>query len=247
VNGDLLKRATWALSVEADAAPAPAPATRARVLLRLAARRRRPGRRVGLVLGSVLLLSGSLALATAGVPAAARVWRAVVQTLSPPARREPSPDATRPRADRRLPTGPRIQRLDGPPSPPPLAVQTAAAAPAAEAAAAAGPATGSPPAHAASSSAALALFHRAHQLHFRQRDAAAALAAWDRYLQADPDGPLVLEARYNRALCLVRLGRAAEARAALQPFADGTLAHYRAVEARALVQSLAAPKLPASP
>ena len=48
----------------------------------------------------------------------------------------------------------------------------------------------------------------------------------------------MLEARYNRALCLVRLGRAAEARAALQPFADGTLAHYRADEARALVQSL---------
>ena len=56
----------------------------------------------------------------------------------------------------------------------------------------------------------------------------------------------MLEARYNRALCLVRLGRAAEARAALQPFADGTLVHYRAAEARALVQSLGAIP-PASP
>ena len=64
----------------------------------------------------------------------------------------------------------------------------------------------------------------------------------------DPEGPLVLEARYNRALCLVRLGRTAEARAALLPFADGTLAHYRQAEARALIRALGpAPRLPASP
>jgi hypothetical protein len=234
VNGDLLKRAAWALSAEADAAPAPAPATRARVLLRLAARRRSPGRRVGLVLGSVLLLSGSLALATAGVPAAARAWRIVVEKLSP-AHRPPPPEAAPARSDRRSPAGPRIQRLAAPPSP------AAADAPATVAPVAA------PPVLATSSSATLALFHRAHQLHFRQRDAAAALAAWDRYLQADPDGPLVLEARYNRALCLVRLGRADEARAALQPFADGTLVHYRRDEARALVQSLSGAIPPASP
>jgi hypothetical protein len=226
VNGDLLKRAAWALSVEADAAPAPAPATRARVLLRLADRRRRPGRRVGLVLGSLLLLSGSLALATAGVPAAARAWRIVVEKLTP-APRKPPPEAAPARSDRRPPAGPRIQPLAAPRSTP--AVDSTAASPVVAA---------PPSALATSSSATLALFHRAHQLHFRQRDAAAALAAWDRYLHADPDGPLVLEARYNRALCLVRLGRAAEARAALLPFADGTLVHYRADEARALVQSL---------
>ena len=221
MNGDLLERAAWALSAEVDAAPAPAPATRARVLLRLAARRH-PGRRVGLVLGSLLLLSGSLALATAGVPAAARAWRIVVEKLSPP-QRKPPPDTAPARSDRRPPAGPRIQPLVTPPP----AVDSPVAPPAVAA-----------PALAASSSATLALFHRAHQLHFRQRDAAAALAAWDRYLHADPDGPLVLEARYNRALCLVRLGRAAPARAALQPVADGTLVHYRADEARALVQSL---------
>ena len=113
MNGDLSKRAAWALSAEADAAPAPAPATRARVLLRLAARRRRPGRRVGLVLGSLLLLSGSLALATAGVPAAARAWRIVVEKLSP-AQRKPPPDAAGARSDRRPPAGPRIQPLAAP-------------------------------------------------------------------------------------------------------------------------------------
>jgi hypothetical protein len=240
VNGDLLERAAWALAAEVDAAPAPAPATRARVLLRLADRRGHPGRRVGLVLGSVLLLSGSLALATAGVPAAARAWRIVVEKLSP-AHRPPPPDPATIRSDRRPPAGPRIQRLSATPSP------AAADAPATVAPAPAAP----PPAIATSSSATLALFHRAHQLHFRQRDAAAALTAWDRYLQADPDGPLVLEAGYNRALCLVRLGRPAEARAALQPFADGTLVHYRRDEARALLQALVGPQgsatSPASP
>jgi hypothetical protein len=227
VNADLLERATRALSVEADAAPAPASATRARVLLRLAERRRRPGRRAGLVLGSLLLLSGSLALATAGVPAAARAWRIVVEKLAP--KPTSPPEAALARTDHRT-SGPRIQRLAAPSSP------DVAAAPAAA------------PPLARPSSPTLALFHQAHQLHFRQRDAAAALAAWDRYLQADPDGPLVLEARYNRALCLVRLGRADEARAALQPFADGTVAHYRADEARMLMQSLAgATTPPASP
>jgi hypothetical protein len=230
VNGDLLERATWALSAEADAAPAPAPATRARVLLRLAGRRRRPGRRAGLVLGSLLLLSGSLALATAGVPAAARAWRIVVEKLTP--RSKSLPEAAPARADHRL-SGPRIQRLAAHPAASPDDV---AAVP------------GGAPPLVRPSSPTLALFHRAHQLHFRQRDAAAALAAWDRYLQVDPDGPLVLEARYNRALCLVRLGRSDEARAALRPFADGTVTHYRADEARMLMQSLAgATTPPASP
>ena len=108
--------------------------------------------------------------------------------------------------------------------------------------------TPAPPAPAAQPPSPLALFHRAHRLHFHRQDAGAALAAWDRYLQVDPEGPLVLEARYNRALCLVRLGRTAEASAALLPFADGTLAHYRQAEARALMRALGpAPTLPASP
>ncbi len=231
MNGDLLDRAAWALSAEADAAPAPAPATRARILQQLATRRRRPGVRIGLAVSSVLLLSGSLALATAGVPAAARVWRIVIEKLSPAAPREVGSGA-RPRAERGA-FGPRIQHLAAPPapaSPSPEAQPTPAA-----------------PAPAAGPSSPLAVFHRAHQLHFHRQNAGAALAAWEHYLQVDPEGPLVLEARYNRALCLVRLGRTAEASAALLPFADGTLAHYRQAEARALVQSLAGAIPPASP
>ena len=51
-------------------------------------------------------------------------------------------------------------------------------------------------------------------------------------------GALVPEARYNRALCLVRLGRVQEAKLALTPFAHGDYAGYRRAEARALLNAL---------
>jgi hypothetical protein len=84
----------------------------------------------------------------------------------------------------------------------------------------------------------LALYRRAHRLHFGTRDPAQALSAWEAYLLADPNGAFVLEARYNRALCLVRLGRLAEARVALTPFATGSLGGYRQSEARALLDTI---------
>jgi hypothetical protein len=49
---------------------------------------------------------------------------------------------------------------------------------------------------------------------------------------------LVLEARYNRAICLMRLGRRTEAIAALRPFADGEWTGYRQEEARALLREI---------
>jgi hypothetical protein len=84
------------------------------------------------------------------------------------------------------------------------------------------------------------LYRHAHELHFRGGDLAATLAAWDAYLAAEPDGELVVEARYNRALVLVRLKRYAEARAALLPFARGDVASgYRQAEAEQLIKRLA--------
>jgi len=79
------------------------------------------------------------------------------------------------------------------------------------------------------------LYAAAHRAHFIEHDPATALRAWDAYLLAAPTGPLAPEARYNRALTLVRLGRAADARRALAPFVDGT---YRAHEARELLDAL---------
>ena len=61
-----------------------------------------------------------------------------------------------------------------------------------------------------------------HTARISSRDAPArALAAWDAYLAGYPRGTFAPEARYNRALCLARLGRFASAAEALRPFATG--------------------------
>jgi len=86
-----------------------------------------------------------------------------------------------------------------------------------------------------------ALYAQAHALHFHGQDPARALAAWDRYLAAasqDIRSGLVLEARYNRAICLFRLGQREEARQALQPFADGRWGAYRQEDAQTLLGEL---------
>ncbi len=85
-------------------------------------------------------------------------------------------------------------------------------------------------------SAELALFRRAQRLH-RAQDPRA-LAAWDGYLRVATERVLVPEARYNRALVLVRLGRKEDARRALAPFAVGEYGNYRRAEAKALMDAL---------
>jgi hypothetical protein len=84
------------------------------------------------------------------------------------------------------------------------------------------------------------LYRKAHELHFHGGDRAEALAAWDAYLAAEPTGRFAVEARYNRALLLIRLGRFADARAALEPFARGGVepAGYREREATMLIDRL---------
>lgn len=85
-----------------------------------------------------------------------------------------------------------------------------------------------------------ALYQRAHALHFQAHDHAAARAAWEAYLRAAPTGRYATLAHYNRALCLVRLGRREEAKRALQPFASGAAGGYRRAEARSLLEALEA-------
>jgi hypothetical protein len=84
-----------------------------------------------------------------------------------------------------------------------------------------------------------ALFADAHRIHFVEKDPARAIAAWDAYLAAAPHGRFAPEARYNRALALVRLGRHAEAKKELEAFANGSFGAYRREEARALLDALA--------
>jgi tetratricopeptide (TPR) repeat protein len=85
----------------------------------------------------------------------------------------------------------------------------------------------------------LALYNKAHQLHFRERRYNEALFAWEEYLGLTPTPTFALEARYNRALCLLRLGHYEEARAALVPFAEGRYVNgYRREEATRFIQAL---------
>lgn len=72
----------------------------------------------------------------------------------------------------------------------------------------------------------------------RDGDPDAAIAAWDHYLHAYPRGRYRLEARYSRALSLIRAGREAEALEALAPFERGIHGNYRQAPARALAERL---------
>jgi hypothetical protein len=81
-------------------------------------------------------------------------------------------------------------------------------------------------------------YRLAHEAHFVKKDPAAALAAWTDYLAHAPSGQLAVEARYNQALCLLKLGRTQEARRALAPFVAGTYGAYRRQEAQALIATL---------
>lgn len=81
------------------------------------------------------------------------------------------------------------------------------------------------------------LYATAHRLQFRgtpQR----ALEAWDAFLASAPPEPFLREARYNRAIILLRLGRHAEAKDALTPFARGEYQGFRQSEASELLRSL---------
>jgi TolA-binding protein len=84
----------------------------------------------------------------------------------------------------------------------------------------------------------------AHRAHFADGEPARALRAWNAYLDQFPHGTLAPEARFNRALCLVRLGRRAAAAAALRPLAAGGAGGYRQREASVLLDWMGAPSRP---
>lgn len=83
-----------------------------------------------------------------------------------------------------------------------------------------------------------AAFAKAHHIHFVEHDPKRAIEAWSAYLHAAPHGRFAPEARYNRAIALLRLGREAEARPSLERFAGGEYGGYRQREARALLNAL---------
>ncbi len=78
-------------------------------------------------------------------------------------------------------------------------------------------------------------YARAHRAHFVDQTPARALAAWNEYLRQHPRGALAPEAQFNRALCLVRLGRFSEAMRALRAFAASHPDGYRKADVERLL------------
>jgi len=225
MSDDLLSTAARALREE-PVEHEPARFTRARVMSSLHKQQRGRTRKIAFLLPIAAVLVGSTAFATAG----GRLPQAVTQVLGI----SPTPTLPRP-AERAAPLVRRAPRLAQP-------APTAAAAPEPETTAAPAPEPEESPKAAASAGVPVdpthELYRVAHRRHFTESNPAGALAAWDAYLAAAPRGRFATEAQYNRALCLVRLGRNAEARAALEPFAAGRYGGYRQREARELSDAL---------
>jgi len=244
MSDELLSHAARALRESHDGQSQAASQTRTRVLLLATTRRRR--RRIAAVV--LLPIAAAFALSTAWAAATGRLphWlsllrgqdeRALVtagsgHALPPPAAAPPVASAPAAPADGGVEddAAPLEPVSSASPSVPAVTVPRPHAVP-----------RGAPSASSTAAGAASEeeqLFAAAQHQHFVARDPQAALRAWDAYLAAYPRGRLALEARYNRALTLVRLGRADEARAALQPFASGREGSYRQREASDLLRAL---------
>jgi hypothetical protein len=195
------------------AAPADGRATRARVLAALSSRawqRRRPHRRWVLLVA--VLAASSAAWAGYGALRTLRDARTV-----PHKPLAASGTAVRVRATRAI-----VPAVRPAPAPRPMSAETSPQRPARSSAR-------------DEMDAALAAYARAHAWHFDHRDWPRSLRAWNDYLRDFPRSTFEPEARFNRALCLMRLGRQSAALEALRPFAEGAFGTYRRAEAQRLV------------
>ena len=214
--------------------PELAAATQLRVRRSLETRARVRHQLAGILTAIAILFVGTVswALATGHVSA---LWRPLV-----PAPRALPPPVTPPvRSTSRPRPAPAIVAAVSPPpgpetlAPPAVPVVAPAAAPAARPHRA-------PAAPAADEPVFEPLYRSAYELHHHGGSPTATLAAWDAYLAAEPNGRFVIDARYSRALVLIKLQRYADARVALAPFARGEVeAGYRQAEAAQLVAAIA--------
>ncbi len=248
MNDDVFARAARAVRDSYDGSSSRSGGTRTALLAQAGASRRRRGKVVLFVvpLAAALVLSTAWAAVTGRLPR----WLGARSANAPTSVHAQALGATPIGAA--LPAAP-VEAASPPaavakddwvvPAAPPVAAPVESAPPPASASRAsrARVSAVAPPAPSPAASVAdpeEASFSAAHRLHFVARDPAAALRAWDAYLAAYPNGRFALEARYNRALTLVRLGRSDEARAALAPVADGTTGGYRQREASELLDAL---------
>jgi hypothetical protein len=257
MSDDLLERATRKLRADSEPSRDDLDRTRARVIegLRADQRRRRRAWMMLVPIAAVFVATTGFAASSGrldGVVARVRAWaaperapriaeatpraatEAPMSVPEPPTAIEPPPAAEEPRTGQATSVESALSAPTSSSSS--QRTERSAAAKGAEV-----PKTAAPPANAEddAGSADLALYRRAHKLHFVDRDYGAALTAWDTYLRDAPNGAFAIEARYNRAIALIKLGRSSEAKSALTPFAEGNVGHgYRQDEARKLLEAL---------
>jgi hypothetical protein len=241
-HDDLLSRAARSLQEETEGPSSAARFTRLRVMASL--RETQVKRRTQTVL---LLPFAACLAATAAWGMAAGVVPDIRSSITRALGIDPPPEPAPPPKPKPAPRKPPLQRApeapapleNAVPAPPPAPIEELAPEPSVRPA----PArilTIDPRKHpkTAASDPAHELYRAAHEAHFVAHDCARALAGWEAYLRAAPSGQLAVEARYNRALCLVRLGRSEQARSALEPFARGSAGSYRQREAAGLLEVL---------
>lgn len=242
MTDDLLKEAAGALKRETAADDDSGRFTRARVMASLHQSQVRRRTR----LAFVIPLAASFAAATAWGTVSGRapeLARSVAEALGFEV--NPVPKATEPSArPRPRRAAPNVRKPSPNPPPETSSLPAPIEAPPSEAPAPVERAPASAPAPRPSARAferdpAHDLYRSAHRTHFVEQNWGRALEGWSRYLEAAPRGRFAPEARYNRALCLVRLGDREAARTALLPFAKGQYGTYRQREALELVEALA--------
>jgi len=240
MSHDPLAEATRALRETETASDFEARATRTRVITGLHQTRVRRRTRLAFLLpvaASLVAVSAWGAASGQGRRALDKLERLVGITAGATAPSHAKKTARRPAAPPAVATNSPEQEL----LPPSHEAEAAEATPIAARAASSARVTASASSSASRADRAdptLSLYRAAHTAHFVDRDPTRAVAAWDAYLSAAPNGEFAPEARYNRALSLVRLGRSNEARSALMPFANGAYGGYRKAEASALLERL---------
>jgi len=244
-DDELLARSLRALRDSSDGSSPDAAVTRTRILAeasRASATRRRRAVFYALPFAAALLVSTAWAASTGALPR----W---LDGLLPPrasTHAAGSSSFAMPAPMPAPPVSPAAHDGDAEASPPAvtpgdlpsITAPSPPLLPPASAASASGTGRGGNQAGDGGSSREAAAYQAAHRAHFVDRDPVAALPAWDAYLRDFPAGAFALEARYNRGIALVRLGRHDEARAVLQPFARGEVDGYRAASARQLLEAL---------
>ena len=252
MSDDLLKQYTSALRDEYDGAVVSPEATRARVIRTLAERKPRRAKWWSIGIPLLALLGGSTAWAAASGQLAVIVERAGIAlgVVEGASSEVPAPSAKKARPanwnetakpkpsleSSELPNSeeptPELAAKDRLSEPRPLRPQQPTAA--------LGPTEAelSKQRELSEQAQALAAYKLGHDAHFGRGDCSAAIVAYGDYLQTYPSGSFQLEARYNRAVCLVQVGQLEQAKTALRPFARGAMGGYRKQEAAALLEAL---------